>query len=379
MIRALAFTLLLTLLLAPLAQAETTRLYVGTYTGKESKGIYTLTLDLATGQLSQPRLAAETTSPGFLAVHPSNKFLYAVNEIANFNGQKTGSVTAFLIDPADGTLTRLNAQPSAGAGPCHISLDKAGKFALVANYGGGSVAVLPIAADGSLQPPTSSIQHTGSSVNPQRQKQPHAHSINLDKRNEYAFAADLGIDKILIYKFDANTGKLTPNDPPHATLSPGSGPRHFAFHPDGRFAYANNELTSSVTAFAYDPANGDLNEIHTVSTLPQAVKGNSTAEIVVHPSGRFLYVSNRGHDSIAILSIDEETGRLTPTGHHPTGGKTPRNFNIDPTGAFLLAANQSSNSLSAFRIDPATGALTPALATVSIPSPVCVRFLPAGQ
>jgi 6-phosphogluconolactonase len=349
--------------------------YVGTYTGKVSKGIYTLTLDLSAGKLSDPQLAAETTSPSFLAVHPSNKFLYAVNEVPTFNDQKTGSVTAFSIAP-DGKLTPLNAQPSAGTGPCHISLDNAGKFALVANYGGGSVAVLPIASDGKLQPPVSSIQHAGSSVNPRRQKEPHAHSINLDARNRFAFAADLGLDKILVYGFDARTGKLSPNDPPHAAVAPGSGPRHFAFHPGGRFAFTNNELTSTVTAFTYDPERGALTEIHTVTTLPGETKGNSTAEIVVHPTGKFLYVSNRGHDSIAAFSIDPRSGKLTPAGHAPTGGKTPRNFNIDPTGQYLVAANQSSDSLTVFRINGETGALTSAGSTATVGSPVCVRFLP---
>jgi 6-phosphogluconolactonase len=378
MSRVTQLSLLLIALLAPLARADSTRVYVGTYTGKASKGIYTLTLDLSTGKLSEPQVAAETTSPSFLAIHPGNKFLYAVNEVPTFNGEKTGSVTAFSIAP-DGKLTQLNAQPSAGTGPCHISLDKQGKFALVANYGGGSVAVLPIASDGKLQPPASSVQHTGSSVNPQRQKEPHAHSINLDKDNRFAFAADLGLDKILVYRFDAQSGKLSPNDPPHATLAPGSGPRHFAFHPTGKYAFANNEITSSVTAFTYDPARGALTEIHTVTTLPQETKGNSTAEIVVHPTGKFVYVSNRGHDSIAVFSIDAQTGRLTPAGHQQTGGKTPRNFNVDPGGQYLLAANQSSDSITVFRINADTGALTSAGSTATVGSPVCVRFLPPGR
>jgi 6-phosphogluconolactonase len=376
MSRILALILLIVVaLLSPLVHAESTRVYVGTYTGKVSKGIYTLTLDLSTGKLSEPELAAETTSPSFLAVHPSNDFIYAVNEVPTFNKEKTGSVTAFSIDAATGKLTQLNAQPSAGTGPCHISLDKAGRFALVANYGGGSVAVLPIASDGKLDPPCSTVQHTGASVNPQRQKEPHAHSINLDRDNRFAFAADLGLDKILVYRFDGQSGKLTPNDPPHATVAPGSGPRHFAFHPTGKFAFANNEMTSTVTAFAYDAGKGVLTEIHTITTLPQEVKGNSTAETVVHPGGKFLYTSNRGHDSIAIFTIDEKSGRLTAAGHQPTGGKTPRNFNVDPTGRFVLAANQNSDSIVVFRIDAATGALTPTGATATVGSPVCVRFV----
>ena len=373
-------SLLLIALLTPVVHAESTRVYVGTYTGKASKGIYTLTLDLATGKLSEPQLAAETTSPSFLAVHPSNKFLYAVNEVPTFNKEKTGSVTAYAIDAAGGgKLIQLNAQPSMGGGPCHISLDRDGNFALVANYGGGSVAVLPIVSDGTLQPPCSAIAHAGSSVNPQRQKEPHAHSINLDKDNRFAFAADLGLDKILVYRFDTKTGNLTKHDPPHATLAPGSGPRHFAFHPTGKLAFTNNELTSSVTAFTYDPNKGTLKEIHTVTTLPQETKGNSTAEIVVHPTGKFLYVSNRGHDSIAIFTIDQQSGKLTPAGHQPTGGKTPRNFNIDPTGQYLLAANQNSDTLSLFRINADTGALTPTGSSATVGSPVCVRFLSPKQ
>jgi 6-phosphogluconolactonase len=376
----LGLSLILLLLMLPsLAHAESTRVYVGTYTGKASKGIYTLMLDLSTGKLSDPELAAETTSPSFLAIHPTNKYVYAVNEVPTFNGEKTGSVTAFSADPNTGKLTQLNAQPSAGTGPCHVSLDKDGKFALVANYAGGSVAVLPISSDGKLQPPSSSVQHIGSSVDPDHQKEPHAHSINLDRQNKFAFAADLGLDKILIYRFDATGGKLSPNDPAYAALSPGSGPRHFAFHPTGKFAYANNEITSAVTAFTYDAAKGALTEIHTLSTLPHPVKGNSTAETVVHPSGKFLYTSNRGHDSIAIFSIDPGTGKLTADGHQPTGGKTPRNFNIDPAGTFLLAANQNSDSVVVFRIDAQSGALTPAGSTVTIGSPVCVKFIRGGK
>ena len=357
------------------ADADSVRVYVGTYTNKTSKGIYTLDLELAAGKLSEPRLAAEATSPSFLAIHPTGKYVYAVNEVPTFNGEKTGSVTAFAIDGSDGKLTQLNAQPSAGTGPCHISLDKEGKFALVANYAGGSVAVLPIDPDGKLRAPSSSVRHTGSGPNPQRQKEPHAHSINLDAQNKFAFAADLGLDKILVYKFDGTSGALSPNDPAHATLAPGAGPRHFAFHPTGKFAYANNELTSTVTAFTYDATKGALSEIHTLSTLPHEVKGNSTAETVVHPSGKFVYVSNRGHDSIATFSIDAQSGKLTAVGHQSTGGKTPRNFNIDPTGTFLLAANQSSDSVVAFRIDQATGALTPTGSTTTIGSPVCVKFV----
>jgi 6-phosphogluconolactonase len=249
---------------------------------------------------------------------------------------------------------------------------------LVANYGGGSVSVLPIQSDGRLGPATGFVQHEGSSVNPRRQERPHAHSMNLDAANRFAFAADLGLDKVLVYRFDANRGTIVPNDPPAATVAPGSGPRHFAFHPRGRNAYVINEMTSTVTAFRYDAGRGRLTELHTISTLPQGFTGNnSTAEVQVHPSGRFLYGSNRGHDSIAIFSIDSDTGRLTQVGHQPTGGRTPRNFGIDPTGVYLLAANQESSTVTVFRIDPRTGRLTPTGQTVNVPVPVCVKMMAA--
>ena len=351
------------------------RVYFGTYTGAMSKGIYHSTLDLASGQLSPPQLAAEIKSPSFVAIHPNRKFLYAVSEISDFQGKPLGGVSAFAIDAASGNLTLLNQQSSEGAGPCHLVVDAAGKNALVANYGGGSVAVLPIDSTGKLSAASASIQHTGSGADKSRQEKPHAHSINLDAKNRFAFAADLGLDKVLIYRFDASKGSLVANDPPAGVVAPGSGPRHFAFHPSGRFAFVNNEMTSSVTAFKYDAEKGSLTEVHTLSTLPHEVKGNSTAETVVHPSGKFVYVSNRGHDSIAIFTFDETSGKLTAAGHCRTGGKTPRNFNIDPTGRFLLAANQGTNDVFSFRIDATTGQLTTIGNKIEVGSPVCVRFV----
>jgi 6-phosphogluconolactonase len=363
------------------ASATTFRVYIGTYTGAQSRGIYHSTLDVNTGELTPPQLAATVTSPSFVAIHPNRKFLYAVGEISDFQGQKSGAVSAFAIDSASGNLTRLNEQSSFGTGPCHLVVDRAGTNVLVANYGGGSVAVLPIdPASGKLAKHSSAIQHAGSGSNPQRQEAPHAHSINLDAANRFAFAADLGLDKVLIYRFDAAKGTLTPNDPPSAALSPGSGPRHFAFHPSGKFAFVNNELTSSVTSFRYDSEKGTLTEIQTLSTLPVDFKGgNSTAETVAHPSGRFVYVSNRGHDSVAIFKVDAETGKLTAAGHCSTGGQTPRNFNVDPTGRLLIAANQSSNNLVVFRVDATTGQLTPTGSKIEVGSPVCVRFVPLGK
>jgi 6-phosphogluconolactonase len=352
--------------------------YIGTYTGPKSKGIYVSRLDATSGALSPAELAGETPSPSFLAIHPTRDFLYAVNEVGDYEGKKSGSVSAFGIDRATGKLTALNKQPSVGGGPAHISLDGKGQYALVANYGGGSIAALPIGSDGLLKPASSFVQHTGSGKNPDRQKEPHAHSIDLDSSNRFAYVADLGIDKVMIYRFDAATGTLTANDPPSAAVDPGSGPRHVALHPQGRYAYVINELTCTVTAFSRDPDKGSLTPIQTVSTLPagQAVAaGYSTAEITVHLSGKFLYGSNRGHDTIVVFAIDQKTGQLTLVEHQSTQGSTPRNFGIDPSGAFLLAANQRSDSIVVFRINAETGRLTPTGTKIDVGAPVCVKFV----
>jgi 6-phosphogluconolactonase len=346
--------------------------YIGTYTGPKSKGVYRLEMDLATGKLSEPELAGEAKDPSFLALHPTGRFLYAASEGAS----KTGGVKAFAIDRQTGNLSPLNEQPSRGAAPCHVVVDKAGKNVLVANYTGGSAAVLPIMNDGSLGEPTGFTQHKGSSVDPARQKEPHAHSINLDAANHFAFVADLGLDQVLVYRFDPAKGTITPNDPPFVAVAPGAGPRHFAFHPNGKFAYVINEMGSTVTALSYDAEKGVLKAGQSVTTLPADFKGNtSTAEVVVHPSGQFLYGSNRGHDSIAIFKIDPDTGKLTAVGHQGMGIKTPRNFNIDPTGKFMIVANQDGNSLVVFAIDQKTGELTPTGQKVVVANPVCVKFL----
>ena len=357
------------------------RVYVGTYTGGNSQGIYVCELDLTTGVLSEAKLAAEATNPSFLAIHPSRRFLYAVGEIDDFEGRKSGGVSALAVNHETGQLKLLNQQPSQGAGPCHLVVDASGKNVLVANYGGGSVACLPIKQDGSLGEATAFIQHQGSSINPQRQSGPHAHSINVDANNRFAIAADLGLDKVLIYRFDAENGTLTPNDPPSVAVKAGGGPRHFAFHPSGRFAYTNNEITLTVTVFRYDAAGGGLTELQTISTLPQGVvgDGNSTAEVRVHPTGRFVYVSNRGHNSIALFAVDQSTGKLTPMGHEPTRGEIPRNFNLDPTGSYLLAANQNTHNVVVFRVDPSTGKLEATGSEVEVSSPVCVRFMEFDQ
>ncbi len=353
--------------------------YVGTYTGPKSKGIYLLRLDLDTGAVTSLGLAAQATNPSFLAIHPNHRFLYAVGEISDFSGKKSGAVSAFAIQPKSGKLRLLNQEPSEGAGPCHLVVDRSGKSVLVANYGGGSVAVLPIRKDGHLGEATAFVQHKGSSVNPQRQEGPHAHSINVDSTNRFAVAADLGLDKLFVYRFDPAKGMLAANDPPWVSVKPGAGPRHFAFHPTGRFAYVINEMHCTVTAFAYDADRGVLKELQTISTLPGDVEeGYSTAEVQVHPSGKFLYGSNRGHDSIAVFAIDQETGKLSLVEHQPTQGKTPRNFGIDPTGTYLLAANQDSGTIVVFHIDPKKGKLKAAGEPVEVPTPVCVRFLPTA-
>ena len=352
--------------------------YFGTYTSAKSEGIYVSRLDRATGALSEPQLAAGVVSPSFLAVHPNRSYLYAVNEVSNFDGGPTGGVSAFRIDRTTGRLTVINSQTSGGAGPAHVTVDPAGRNVLVANYGGGSVAVLPIGADGRLAPVSSFVQHTGSSVNPQRQQAPHAHSVNVDQAGRFAYVADLGLDKILIYRLDGSTGTITPHDPPAAMVDPGAGPRHFAFHPSERFAYVINEMACTVTAFACNAAAGRLETLQTISTLPDGVaagRGLSTAEVQVHPTGRFLYGSNRGHDSISVFAIDQKSGRLTFVQNEPTQGSTPRNFGIDPSGQFLLAANQRGDSVVVFRIDQATGRLTPTGTRVSVGSPVCVKFV----
>lgn len=349
--------------------------YVGTYTGKGSKGIYAFPFDAKTGKAGEPRLMAETESPSFVAISPNRKFLYAANEISNYEGKSAGSITAYAIGP-HGELTLLNRETSGGSGPCFVTVDRTGKTVLVANYGGGSIETLPIGPDGRLGAPASFIQHHGSSVDKQRQEGPHAHSINVSPDDRYAFAADLGLDKIFIYRLDSKTSKLMPNVPAFGQVAPGSGPRHFAFHPDGRHAFVINEMASTLTAFDYNPKTGALKEIETVSTIPNPVPGNSTAEVAVHPSGKWVYGSNRGHNSIAIFSFDAGTGRLKPVGHQPTGGRTPRNFALDPSGHFLLAANQDSGSITVFRVDSSNGHLTPTGQSIAVSMPVCVRFLP---
>ena len=355
------------------------RVYVGTYTGPTSKGIYLLDLDPVAATLTPRGVVAETLNPSFLAIHPNRKFLYAANEVGRFGGQPTGSVSAFAIDPSTGKLSALNQQPSGGADPCYVTVDPSGKFLLTANYSGGSLEVLPIEPDGRLGAPTSLVQHRGSSVDKGRQGAPHAHSIDVASSGKLAVAADLGLDKLMVYRFDPVQGTLTPNPTPHAGVAVGSGPRHLAFHPDGKHAYAINEMACTVTAFDFDPVQGKLAEVQSLTSRGAGGKpGNSTAEILVHPSGKFVYGSNRGDDTLAIYSVDPTSGQLTTVGHQATGGKTPRNFGIDPTGRFLIAANQNSDSVVLFRINAQSGLLTQVGGPVAVPSPVCIKFLPVG-
>jgi 6-phosphogluconolactonase len=351
--------------------------FVGTYTRQDSKGIYAYRFRSATGQLTPIGLVAETENPSFLALHPNHRFLYAVNEISNFEGQSAGSVSAFSIDGKTGMLTLLNRVSTRGTIPAHLVVDQTGRLLLVANYGSGSVAAFPLKADGSIVPASAFMQHNGSSSGP-RQKGPHAHAVNLSPDDRFVFVPDLGLDQVLSYRLDPDKATLIPNDPPFTEVTRGSGPRHFAFHPNGEAAYTLSEMGSLVTVFAYNRNGGTLKELQTISTLPKDFKGsNNSAELEVHPNGRFLYASNRGHDSIAVFAIDP-TGRiLTLVEYVPTQGKIPRNFAIDPTGAYLLAANQNSNNIVVFRIDQNTGRLTSTGEELKTPWPVCIVFLQA--
>ncbi|MBM3880035.1 MAG: lactonase family protein [Verrucomicrobia bacterium] len=350
--------------------------YVGTYTGAKSKGIYVFRFDAAAGTVQAPVLAAELRHPTFLDLHPSGQYLYAVNEVSDFAGQRAGAVTAFAVDRATGQLSQLSQVSSRGAGPCHIAVHPTGTCLFVANYGGGSVAALPIGSDGRLGEATSFHQHEGKSVNPRRQEAPHAHGVTLAPDGRYLFVPDLGLDRILVYRVDAARATLTPHELSYAAVKPGAGPRHFAMHSSGRFAYAINELDSTITGFNYDLARGALSQLGTVSTLPSDFAGPSTtAEIEVHPSGKYVYGSNRGHDSLAVFAVRANNGALQFVERVSTGGKTPRSFGIEPGGTWLWAANQGSDNLVLFRIEAASGRLTPSGPVLDVGAPVCVKFL----
>ena len=350
--------------------------YVGTYTHGNSEGIYVYRLDGATGALEYSSKITGVENPSFLEIHPSGQYLFAVNELGEFEGKASGAVTAFYIHKETGELSYLNQQATGGGAPCHLSVDATGKCLLVANYGGGSVAAFPIGSDGRLGAASDFVQHQGSSVNPQRQMEPHAHAIMIDPGNRYAFSPDLGLDKVLIYQLDAKNGTLTPNTQPWVRVQPGAGPRHFDFHPNKQYAYVINEIDSTFTAFRYDASAGTLTEFQTISTLPDDFDGTShCADIHVHPSGKFLYGSNRGHDSIAICTIDTESGMLSPIGHESTRGQTPRNFGLNPEGTFLFAANQQTDTVVTFAIDVETGELNATGDVAEVPTPVCLKML----
>lgn len=341
--------------------------FVGTYTRENSKGIYAIRLDPATGKLSTPELAVEVSNPSFLTIHPSGKFLYSVSE------GRDGNVSAFSLDAKAGKLTLINSSSSKGSSPCHLVVDKTGKNLLVVNYGNGISTVLPVKADGSLGEATSVVQHKGSSANERRQKGPHAHSVNLSKNNKWAVVADLGTDEFIVYAFDAAKGAIERHGA--AKVKPGMGPRHFNFHPNGKLAYGVCEMGSTVYAFGWDENKGELTELQNITTLPSDFKGeNNCAEILVHPNGKFVYASNRGHDSLAVYQI-EGKGTLKSVDYTSTQGKTPRNFRIDPTGKWLLAENQDSASVVVFKIDSSSGKLTPTGDKATISFPVCIRFV----
>jgi 6-phosphogluconolactonase len=360
--------------------------FVGTYTTKtESKGIYAFEFDADTGKLTPKGVAAETPDPSWVAVHPSGRFLYAANEAG-----KASTVSAFAVDAKSPELALLNQLPSLGEDPCYLSFDKTGKFLLVANYTSGTVAVFPILPDGRLGEHTAVLKNPGATgPNKERQEGPHAHWIEATADNHFVYVADLGLDRVLIYKFDAAQGSMTPGGPPPANasldksaldpfsakLSPGAGPRHVAFAPNGKFMYVLGEIRSTVTVFANDSQN-TYRIVQQISLLPDSFKErNDAAEITVHPSGKFLYASNRGEDTIAVFAIDPQKGTLTRIEIVPTQGKEPRHFAIDPTGRFLLAENQHSNTIVEFQIDTTTGELTPTGEVVYVPSPVCLAFL----
>jgi 6-phosphogluconolactonase len=364
------------------ATIATTWVYVGTFThhgpGERGRadGLYLYTLDHDTGGLRLVDEIPDIPNPAFLAAAPDGRTLYAVNEVPSIDGHDGGAVSAFARDPATGRLTYLNRESSHGGDPCHLSVDASGRFVLVANYATGSVAILPVAENGSLQPASDVHQHSGSSVHPERQQGPHAHSITPDPTNTVALVADLGLDQVLIYHVDLENGRLVPNDPPHAQLHDGAGPRHLVFHPTAPCVYVINELDSTITVCRWDLIGRVLEPRQTVSTLPEGFDGrNSCADVHITPDGNFLYGSNRGHDSIAIFAVDMIDATLRPIGHQSTLGKEPRNFGIDPSGNYLLAANQNTDTIVTFRIDRETGALTDTGNVTNVPSPVCVLFV----
>jgi 6-phosphogluconolactonase len=364
--------LLLTVFTA-VGAAQDWMVYLGTYTSGASKGIYAYKFDRSNGKLAPVGLAAETSNPSFLAVHPNQRFIYAVNE----NDQ--GMVSAFAILPG-GKLKALNQVSSKGSGPCYLSVDHTGRFLFVANYNNGSVAAFPINADGSLGEASANFQHAGKSVNPDRQSGPHAHVAAVSPDNRFVWVCDLGLDEVFSYRIDPTKGGMTPNNPPFAKVEPGAGPRHIVFRADSKFAYVEDEMGATVTVFSYDAAKGTLQQVQVIPNLPEGYTGTkSGAEIALHPNFKFLYTSNRGHNSVSVYKVDTAKGTLALIGNTPTEGKTPRNFAIDPSGNYLLAANQDSNNIVAFKIDRQTGTLTPTGDKYEVGAPVCLLFVSTSR
>ena len=357
------------------ASAADFQVFFGTYTNGSSRGIYSCRYNDHAGTFGAVHLAAESANPSFLAIHGNGRFLFAVNETNEYEGKASGAVSSFRIKEG-GALERINQVPTGGSAPCHLTLDRNGRFLLIANYNGGNVSAIAIGSDGRLGEMTEKIQHLGKSVNRHRQSAPHAHSINLDPQGRFAAAADLGVDKVFVYPFDSRSGRVSLRGAQSLSLAPGAGPRHLAFHPTQPLAFVNNELHSTLSSLAFDPSTGKLNLIETRSTLPNDYSGgNSTAETQVHPNGRYVYVSNRGHDSIAVFQVEPNRGSITLLENEPTGGRTPRNFSLDPSGKFLLAANQSSDAVTLFRVNPSSGLLSATGTSLEVPTPVCIRFL----
>lgn len=358
--------------------SEQIRFYVGTGTRAEDAagGIFTCEFDPGTGAISTTGHHAGIMQSTFLAISPDKKILYTVNETDDFGGEKSGAFSAYRIESETGNLEFLNQLSSGGSWPCHISTDRSGKVVLVANYGGGSALSAATGKDGSLEKIASFMQHEGASINKERQEVPHAHQIIMDPTDTYVYVCDLGLDKIVIYRLNKATGALEPNDPPFIEVVPGSGPRHMTFHPNGKYAYVINELNATIIVFNFDPSSGRLEAIQNISTLPPSYDTHKQcADIHVHPSGKFLYGSNRGHDTIAIFRIDRETGKLSVVGHQGEHIVWPRNFAIAPGGRFLLVANQNSNDVVSFAIDQETGDLTPTGHSLEIPRPMCIKFI----
>ena len=350
-------------------------LYIGTGTDDPEEGIHALRFDATTGVLTRARESVvPLLNPTFLALSPDARFLYAISESAQM-----GSVHAYQVDGATGALTFLNKQSTGGRGPAYVSTDQTGRWLLVANYGGGSVALLPVAENGQVEAAVDVVAHTGAGPRQDRQEAPHAHYVHVSPDNRYAYAADLGIDRVRVYTLDSAQRSLTSETPREVVTAPGAGPRHLDFHPNGRYAYLVNELDGTVTAYTYDAATGDLTALQTLSALPDGFdQHNQSADIHVHPSGRWLYVSNRGdYDSIAVFAIDAVTGHLTATGYQDEGIHWPRNFAIDPTGRFLLVANRHADEVNVFEIDLETGYPAPTPHRIAVPGPTNITFVVA--